>query len=145
MRIEGRIMSLINKWNPEANLERMQSEFDELLADFGAEHRAAIGSAIRGDKFVVRIDLPGVDFKNISLHVANGMLKVKASLFRNRIRYGSFEQSINLPEGITAENLNAVHRDGLLELSAPMPKKSPARAINIEVEANTPDNGNSTK
>ncbi len=137
-------MSLIKKWNPEADLERMQSEFDELLADFGSEHRAAIGAAIKGDKFVVRIDLPGVDFKNISLHVANGMLKVKASLFRNGIRCGSFEQSINLPEGITAENLNAVHRESVLELSAPMPSGSSTRAINVQFEGKTPDRGNRT-
>ena len=73
------------------------------------------------------------------------MLKVKASLFRNEIRYGSFEQSINLPEGITTENLNAVHRDGVLELSAPMPKKSAGRTINVEVEGKKPDLGNGAK
>lgn len=143
-------MSPLKKWNPESELQHMQTEFDELLAEFGSDHRdmprasnrAAVVSGAEGEKFVVRIDLPGVDFKNISLHVANGMLKIKASLFRNEIRYGSFEQAINLPEGITAENLNAVHRDGLLELSAPMPKP-PARAINVEVK--TADLGNGAK
>jgi len=143
-------MNPLEKRNPPTGLERMQTEFDQLLGHFGCDHREfrlwstessrpAVGSSVDGGKFVVRIDLPGIDFKNISLHVASGMLKVKASLFRNEIRYGSFEQSINLPEGITAENLNAVHRDGVLELSAPMPKESAPGTVKIQVEENKPD------
>jgi HSP20 family protein len=149
-------MGFLEKWNPSNDLERLRHEFDDLLERFGvgqawpaASNRPAIESSIDGDKFVVRVDLPGVDPKNINVQVVNGILTVtgtreekresdKPSLFRREIRYGSFERSISLPEGIKAENLNAVHHDGVLELTAPMPKESAAKAIKIQVEEKKP-------
>jgi HSP20 family protein len=65
----------------------------------------------------------------------------KASLFSREIRYGSFERSIALPEGIKAESLTAVHHDGVLELSAPIPKESAAKAVKIQVAEKKPDGG----
>jgi HSP20 family protein len=156
-------MGFLEKWSPSTDLERLRHEFDELLERFGfdrsefkawptASNRPAIESSIDGDKFVVRVDLPGVDPKNIDVQVVNGILTVKgtreekresnkASVFRREIRYGSFERSISLPEGIKAEHLNAVHRDGVLELSAPMPKESAAKSVKIQVEQKKPDGG----
>jgi HSP20 family protein len=157
-------MGFFEKWNPSGDLERLRHEFDDLLERFGfdrhdlkawpiASDRPAIESSIDGDKFVVRVDLPGVDTKNIDVQVVNGILKVKwtreekrnsdkASLFRREIRYGSFERSITLPEGINAENLTAVHHDGVLELSAPMPKEAAAKTVKIQVEEKKADGGN---
>jgi len=152
-------MGFFEKWSPSTDLERLRHEFDDLLERFGvgqawpaASNRPAIESSVDGDKFVVRVDLPGVDPKNIDVQVVNGILTVtgtreekresdKASLFRREIRYGSFERSISLPEGIKAEHLNAVHRDGVLELSAPMPKESAAKSVKIQVEQKKPDGG----
>ena len=152
-------MGFLEKWNPSNDLERLRHEFDEMLDRFGfggelkawsASNRPAIESSIDGDKFVVRVDLPGVDPKNIDVQVANGVLTVKgtreekhesdkASVFRREIRYGAFERAITLPEGIKAENLTAVHRDGVLELSAPMPKELAAKPVKIQVEEKKAD------
>ena len=60
-------------------------------------------------------------------------------MYRREIRYGAFERSISLPEGIKAETLNAVHHDGVLELSAPLPKESAAKTVKIQVEEKKPD------
>jgi HSP20 family molecular chaperone IbpA len=151
------------KWNPSTDLDRLRHQFDELLGHFGfdrnelttwptASNRPAIESSVDGEKFVVRVDLPGVDPKNIDVQVVNGILTVKgtreekresdkASVYRREIRYGPFERSISLPEGIKAENLNAVHHDGVLELSAPMPKESAAKTVKIQIEEKRADAG----
>jgi HSP20 family protein len=155
-------MGFLEKWNPSNDLDRLRHEFDDLLERFGfdrgqlrgpaASSRPAIQSSVDKDKFVVRVDLPGVDSKNIDVQVANGTLTVKgtreekhesdkASVYRREIRYGAFERSISLPEGIKAENLTAVHHDGVLELSAPMPKGSTAKAVKIQVEEKKPEAG----
>jgi HSP20 family protein len=156
-------MGFFEKWNPSADLERLRNELDALLERFGfdrgefktwptASNRPAIESSIDGDKFVVRVDLPGVDTKNIDVQVVNGILTIKgtreekresnkASVFRGEIHYGAFERSISLPEGIKAENLNAVHHAGVLEVSAPMPKESAAKTVKIQVEEKKPDAG----
>ena len=114
----------------------MSGEFDELLerlgyrtiatlkVSAGQHRRLPVESFIDGDSFVVQIRLPGVDPKNIDLQVAGEILKIKASLFRDKIRYGSFEKAIGLPPGVKADHLNVVHQDGVLELRATIPGKS---------------------
>jgi Hsp20/alpha crystallin family protein len=61
----------------------------------------------------------------------------KTDFFRREVRYGSFERSVPLREGIKAEDLKAVYRDGVLELSAPMPKEAAPKEVKIQVEAST--------
>jgi HSP20 family protein len=61
----------------------------------------------------------------------------KTDHFRREIRYGSFERSLPLPEGIKAEDLKATYRDGVLELSAPMPKEVAPKEVKVQVEGAT--------
>lgn len=108
--------------------------------------RPAIESGIEDGKFIVRTDLPGVDPKNVDIKVVGDVLKIrgsreekretkKADFFKREIRYGSFERSLSLPEGIKAEDLKATYHDGVLELSAPMPKEAAPKEVKIQVEA----------
>jgi HSP20 family protein len=98
-----------------------------------ASERPPVESFIDGDNFIVQIGLPGVDPKYIDVQVAGEFLTIKASLFRNKILYGSFERAIGLPEGVKAEDLKAVHQDGVLELRAPIRGKSSAKAIKTQI------------
>jgi HSP20 family protein len=154
-------MGFLEKWSPSTDLDRLRHDFDDLLERFGFDrefragwpvtsNRPAIESSIDGDKFVVRVDLPGVDAKNIDVQVVNGILTVKgtreerresdkASVYRREIRYGAFERSISLPEGIKADDLKAVHRDGVLELTAPLPKAAAPASVKIQVEEKKPE------
>jgi HSP20 family protein len=107
--------------------------------------RPAIESSIEDGKFIVRADLPGVDPKNVDIKVVGDVLTIKGSreekretkkadFFKREIRYGSFERSISLPEGIRAEDLKAIYRDGVLELSAPLPSAAAPKEVKIQVE-----------
>jgi HSP20 family molecular chaperone IbpA len=69
---------------------------DEFKTWPAASNRPIIESSIDGDKFVVQIDLPRVDPKNIDVQVVNAILTVKetrnekresntASVFRREI------------------------------------------------------------
>ena len=118
-----------------------------------APSRPAVETRVEDGKFIVRTDLPGVDPKDIDVKVVGDVLTVKGSreerheqkkadFFRREIRYGSFERSIPLPEGIKAEELKATYHDGVLELSAPMPKEAAPKAVKIQVEG---PKGNSEK
>jgi HSP20 family protein len=148
-------MALFEKWNPTRELERFRSEFDDFLEKFGLEGRLfkereqmlrpAIEAYVEDDTFRVRVDLPGIDSANIDVKVTGGTLTIKGSreqkldttkqdYFQREIRYGSFERSISMPEGIKAEDLKASYRDGVLELTAPMPKQATAAGVKIEVK-----------
>jgi HSP20 family protein len=91
------------------------------------------------------MDLPGIDPKQVDVKVTGGILTVKGSreqksetkrhdFLRREVRYGSFERSLSLPEGMKAEDLKASYRDGILELTATMPKESVAKQVKIEIE-----------
>jgi HSP20 family molecular chaperone IbpA len=145
-------MSSREKWNASTDLEHLHGEFDELLEHLGSDHRnlkigptasnrPPVESFIEGDNFVVRVRLPGVHPKHIDVQVVDEILTIKASLFRDEIRYGSFERAVGLPQGVKAEHLNAVHHDGVLELRAPMPGKSFAKAIKVQIEEKKPLGG----
>lgn len=148
-------MALLEKWNPSRELERFRREFDDLLEKFGLEGgifkewepslRPSIESYVEGDKFTVRMDLPGIDPANIDIKVVGDVLTVKGSreekretkkpdFFRREIRYGAFERSISLPEGMKAEDLKASYRDGVLELTAPMPKEAVPKEVKVQIE-----------
>ena len=151
-------MALLEKWNPSRELERLRHEFDDLFERFGFERggllkewqsaslRPAIESFIDGDKFTVRVELPGIDPKDVDVKVAGGVLTVKGSreekqetkkrdFFHREFRYGSFERAITLPEGIKAEDLKATYHDGVLELTASMPKEALPKEVKVQIQS----------
>ncbi len=145
----------IQTWNPFREMEHFRRDFDELFDRFlgrgkrGAKEPAifepAIESYFEDDKMVVRADLPGIDPKNVEITVSGDTLTIKGSREEKReekdrnfvfkeVSYGTFERSINLPDGIKAEDIKASYKDGVLELTAPAPKELTARKVPIDIE-----------
>ena len=105
-------MALLEKWNPSRELQRLRQEFDDLFEHGGEFNewqsralRPAVESYVDGDNFTVRVELPGVDSKDVDVKVAGGVLTVKGSreekhetkkrdFFRREFRYGSFDRAI---------------------------------------------------
>ena len=100
-----------------------------------------------GKKYFCRISLPGVDPKDVEIHVQNNILNVKGErkfvrtikeveIYEKEIAYGKFERELELPEGVNVEKLQAEFINGVLEITAPviaavLPRK-------IEVKATVP-------
>ena len=92
---------------------------------------------------VIRADLPGIDpEKDVELTVAGGMLRIEAErreeekreekgYVRQELRYGAVSRSLPLPEGVTAADITATYKAGVLEVRIPEPKLAPARKIAI--------------
>ena len=87
----------------------------ELFADWEAmPARPAIETRVEDGKFIVHADLPGTDPKDVDIKLVGNVLTIKGSreerretkkadYMKREIRYGAFERSISLPEGIKAE------------------------------------------
>jgi HSP20 family protein len=145
-------MALLEKWSPLRELQRLRQEFDDLFEQGGlfkewqsTSLRPAVESYVDGDNFAVRVELPGVDPKDVEVKVAGGVLTVKGSreekheskrrdFFRREFRYGSFERAITLPEGMKAEDLKAAYHDGVLELTAPMPREALPKEVKVQIQ-----------
>lgn len=82
----------------------------------------------RGQDLVIRVELAGVDPADVDLSFSHGVLTVSGTrragdddesaefLIRERF-YGAFRRAITLPEGTTADQINAVFDDGLVEVT----------------------------
>lgn len=98
----------------------------------------------RGDKLVVRADLPGLRREDVNVEVDDGTLTIsgerkqeheenREGFYRSERSYGQFYRSIPLPDGVDADQVDASFRDGVLEVSftAPREQRRQARRISI--------------
>jgi len=156
-------MGFLEKWKPSKDMDHFRSEMDDLLDRFGVGRdwfpfnrellqwgstsaRPAIETGVEDGKFVVRTDLPGIDPKNVEIKVVGDLLTIKGSreekseskkadFYKREIRYGSFERSLTLPAGIKAEDLKATYQEGVLQLTASLPKEALPKEIKLEIQS----------
>jgi HSP20 family protein len=148
-------LALPEKWHPARELDRFKREVDDLLEHFGFEHlpkdweslplRPALESFVDGDRLTIRVDVPGIDPERIDVRVVGGFLTIKGSreesqeskhaqYYRRETHYGAFERTIQLPEGVKAEDLKATHKNGVLELTATLPKEGASKQVKVQVQ-----------
>jgi HSP20 family protein len=105
----------------------------------------AVDIVEKDNAYEVTAELPGLDEKNIEVNVANGGLTIKGEKHEEKEekrkgyhlqerRFGSFERSFRLPEGVDADKIEASFNKGVLLVK--LPKKPEARkpAKKIEVK-----------
>lgn len=111
--------------------------------------RPRIESFVEEGKLVVRADVPGIDPKNIEVNVSGDILNVRAKreekkettkrdFLRREVHYGSYQYSTSLPKGIKAEDIKASYRDGVLELTAALPKELAPKDVKVHIETGEP-------
>jgi len=100
----------------------------------------------RGNELVVRADLPGLRADDVTVELEDGLLTIsgerreeaedrREGFYHTERRYGSFYRAIPLPEGVSEEQINASFRDGVLEVTVPLPaaqEQPRARRIPIQ-------------
>jgi HSP20 family protein len=100
--------------------------------------------AQRGDRFVVRADLPGVEKDDVHVDLDDDVLTISGErrdeqqeerdgIFRSERSYGSFYRAIPLPEGVNADQCDAKFDDGVLEISLPLPKQEQRASKRIQI------------
>ena len=160
-------MALLSKLSPWSALADFQREMDQLMGSVfgsngfegstGTTRQAARAWAPAVDVFsrdgelVIRAELPGVDpEKDVDISISDGILHIRgerrteqrhedANYFRVETRYGAFERSIPLPEGIDIDAIKAIHEKGVLEVVVPISaKEAQARKIPVQIEGAAP-------
>ena len=98
----------------------------------------------KGDKYLLRAELPGFDKEDIHINLDGDRLVISAqnkeekettegeSFVRRERSYGSFIRSFNLA-GIRTEEIAASYRNGLLELELPKATSQPPATKRIEI------------
>ena len=86
----------------------------------------------RNGDLVVRMDLPGMDLKDIHVKFDADELTIsgerkldqevkEAGYYRKESSYGFFERHVSLPKGVKESGIKAEYDSGVLEISIPRP------------------------
>jgi HSP20 family protein len=99
----------------------------------------------RGDKLVVRADLPGLRKEDVKVEIDDGVLAISGErreeheedrddYYRSERTYGQFYRAIPLPDGVSDDQCEASFKDGVLEVSLSAPKEAKRSAKQIQVK-----------
>ncbi|MDP6936141.1 MAG: Hsp20/alpha crystallin family protein [Candidatus Marinimicrobia bacterium] len=94
--------------------------------------------------YEVEIELPGVDKKEVTVNVVDGVLTVSGArkthrnsedenLIWNEISYGSFKRSFQLAGEIQEEKIKATFQNGMLSLDIPKAEEVKPKAKKITI------------
>ncbi|NLG76805.1 MAG: Hsp20/alpha crystallin family protein [Xanthomonadaceae bacterium] len=93
------------------------------------------------DRFVLKLDVPGVDVEAIDITLDKGVLSVSGERARatdkavERTRserpYGRFHRRFTLPDTVDAASVHATGRNGIVEVTIPKQAKAQPRRIQV--------------
>jgi len=149
--------SLLPEWRP---FESLRREIDQVFDSFHTgiwrtpamptlfDTRIAAGPAVdfaEHDKaYEVTAELPGLDAADIDVRFAHNMLTVsgekkeekeekKRDYYLSERRYGAFQRSFQLPDGIDTDKIEAKFDKGLLKVTLPKTEKAQTHEKKIAV------------
>jgi len=143
-------MALV-RYEPWSMLDQLRKEMDRAFDRSGGE----VGSVVTSDwtpavdikesdnAFTIVADIPGVDPKDIEVHMENGMLTIKGERENEKKEekegykrversYGSFYRRFTMPDTADADKIAAKSRNGVLEITIPKHDKVQPRKIAVQ-------------
>jgi len=143
----------ITRWDPFRDVVALQNRVNSLLRDFNSEGENPLTAAsfvpavdIYEDpqKVVLKLEVPGIEEKDLDVRVENNTLTVKGerkfdkeekeeNFHRIERRYGSFYRSFTLPSTVDTESIQANYNAGVLKVE--LKKKAEAQPKQIKVNA----------
>ena len=129
--------------NPFSLMRRMSEDMDRMFSDAtasgdGSTWLPAVEVTERGNNLVVRADLPGINQNDVKVEVTPEGLMIQGERkreheergawgYRSERTYGSFYRTIPLPDGANIDDAKAEFKDGVLEVTVPVPEQQKRR------------------
>ena len=149
-------MTFLTRSNPRNDFRTLQARFfepffgrfefmdDALKTGMWAP---AVDVAEDQDRIHVKVEVPGMEEKDLQVHFEDGLLTIRGerqfdrredrNYHRIERAYGSFVRTFSLPRSVDPSKIVANYRNGVLEIE--IPKKEEAKpkqiAINKQIEA----------
>lgn len=140
-----------NPWNGRGLQDEMKQVFDKFFLAGDSDQSNVVTSqwAPRVDireesqRFVIHADIPGVDPKNIEIHMENGILSIKGErkaessssdkeYSRVERAHGVFYRRFALPDSANPEGISATGKHGVLEIVIPKQPETTPRRIEVK-------------
>lgn len=130
----------------------LQREIDRLVEDFAppfatgrglVDVKTRMDLADTEDGLELTVELPGLEEKDVDVAVSDGLLTVSGEKkFESEKKdknyhfversYGSFSRSIELPPGVTTDQIKATMSHGVLKVIIPTPARPEPKKIEVK-------------
>lgn len=99
----------------------------------------------KDNNLVVRADLPGLTKDNVTIEVDDDVLFISGErsdetrderddYYRSERTYGRFFRAVQLPEGVDQDKIDASFKDGVLEVTIPVPKVTTPKQRQVKIK-----------
>ena len=106
----------------------------------------AIDIAKKDGGYEITAEVPGMDESNIEVKVAGGALTIKGEkkeetekkekdFYLSERRYGAFERTFRVPEGVDADKIEASFKKGVLKITLPKSAEAAKNEKKIAIKA----------
>ena len=147
----------IIRWDPFREVVALQNRVNSLFRDFNegegplttASFVPAVDIYEDAQKVVLKLEVPGIEEKDLDIRVENHTLTVKGerkfekeekeeNFHRIERRYGSFHRAFTLPSTVDTENVAANYDAGVLKLELKKKAEAQPKQIKVNVDKNQP-------
>ena len=137
----------ITRWDPFREVVALQNRVNSLFRDMNGDNDPLAAASFvpavdiyeDAQKVVLKLEVPGIDEKDLDVRVENHTLTVKGerkfeaeekeqNFHRIERRYGSFYRAFTLPSTVDTENVAASYNAGVLKLELAKKPGGPAQA-----------------
>lgn len=145
----------ITRWDPFREVVALQNRVNSLFRDFNENGDSPLTAASfvpavdvyeDNDKVVLKLEVPGIEEKDLDVRVENQTLTVKGerkfeknekeeNFHRIERRYGSFYRAFTLPNTVDTGNVDAKYNAGVLKLELKKKPEAQPKQIKVNVAA----------
>jgi HSP20 family protein len=146
-------MNSITRWEPFRNFSTLQDQVNRLFetsfqgkADTSelTTWAPTVDIYETENELVLKVDLPGIDEKDLDVRVENNMLTIRGerkveekvkedNYLRIERSYGSFSRSFSLPTTVNTEAINAQYTNGVLTVELAKRAESKPKQVKVNV------------
>jgi HSP20 family protein len=142
----------ISRWDPFREVVALQNRVNSLFREMNegdsplttASFVPAVDIYEDNSKVTLKLEVPGIDEKELDVRVENNTLTVKGerkfekeekeeNFHRIERRYGTFYRAFTLPSTVDTEHINAGYKNGVLTLELSKKPEAQPRQIKVNV------------
>jgi HSP20 family protein len=151
-------------WKPIAEMARWERDMERMLGNFFtgrlpsfSEDRFTPGSSLgmrapsldlyeEKDQIVVKAELPGMTKDDIQVSISDNILMIRGEkkkeeedkgkdYYHSERVYGYFSRSVALPAEVNPEKIQALFKNGVLEIRLPKSEEAKKKTVNVKVQS----------
>jgi len=136
----------IIRWDPFREMTQLQNRFDRLFDAVGGRQESwlpAVDVFDTQDAVVLKAELAGMKPDDIQIEVEDNVLTIKGErkfeekvdeerYYRVERRFGSFQRSLALPQGVKADQIEAAYDEGILTVTVPKAEQEKPKRIEVQ-------------